>query len=179
MSRWPPAPSFVSGHANDQIGPHCQWLLASCPPAPEHFSLLPGHTLWRGWAARPAEGRNDVTNMPGALHQLVGSVTDTYTVVAEHPRPGDIRPSVWEVNGPGGERWFAKQHAGPKLHRREVDAYQKWTISLGADRAPELVASDAETRAVLVTGVPGGSLNMSTRFTVLTASRPSVRRKER
>ncbi len=100
-----------------------------------------------------------MTDMPSALHQLVGSVTDRYTVVAEHPRPGDIRPSVWEVNGPSGERWFAKQHAGPKLHRREVDAYQRWTISLGADRAPELVASDAETRAVLVTGVPGRSLN--------------------
>ncbi|MDT0467611.1 aminoglycoside phosphotransferase family protein [Streptomyces gibsoniae] len=97
--------------------------------------------------------------MPSALHQLVGSVTDTYTVVAEHPRPCNIRPSVWEVNGPGGERWVAKQHAGPKLHRREVDAYQKWTISLGADRAPELVASDTETRAVLVTGVPGRSLD--------------------
>lgn len=37
--------------------------------------------------------------MPSALHQLVESVTDTYTVVAEHPRPGDIRPSVWEVEG--------------------------------------------------------------------------------
>ncbi|CAM5677222.1 hypothetical protein SALBM311S_02121 [Streptomyces alboniger] len=51
--------------------------------------------------------------MPGALHELVESVTDTYTVVAEHPRPGTIRPSLWEVHAPGGRRWFVKQHAGP------------------------------------------------------------------
>ncbi|MFF0201851.1 phosphotransferase [Streptomyces sp. NPDC005017] len=97
--------------------------------------------------------------MPRALHQLVESVTGTYTVVAEHPRPGDIRPSLWEIDGLRGERWFAKQHVGPKLHRREVDAYQKWTVSLGADRAPELIASNAETRTVLVTAVPGLSLD--------------------
>ncbi len=45
-----------------------------------------------------------MTDMPSALHQLVESVTDTYTVVAEHPRPGDIRPSVWEVKAPGHDR---------------------------------------------------------------------------
>ncbi|MET7679017.1 aminoglycoside phosphotransferase family protein [Streptomyces sp. NPDC005423] len=97
--------------------------------------------------------------MPGALHQLVDSVTNAYTLVAERPRPGDSRPSVWEVNGPGGERWFAKQHAGPKLHRREVFAYRNWTVALGADRAPELVTADEETRTILVTAVPGCSLD--------------------
>ncbi|MER6086777.1 aminoglycoside phosphotransferase family protein [Streptomyces bluensis] len=96
--------------------------------------------------------------MPLALHQLVGSVTDTYTVVAEHPRTGS-RPSVWEIDGLHGARWFAKQHAGPKLHRREVDAYRKWTVCLGADHAPELVASDAKTHTVLVTAVPGRSMD--------------------
>ncbi|MFE7269387.1 aminoglycoside phosphotransferase family protein [Streptomyces sp. NPDC057623] len=97
--------------------------------------------------------------MPSALHHLMGSVTGTYTVVAEHPRPGGIRPSVWEIQGPGGERWFAKQHAGPKLHQREVHAYRKWTASLGADRAPELVASDTETCTLVVTAAPGRSLD--------------------
>ncbi|MEW2399996.1 aminoglycoside phosphotransferase family protein [Streptomyces sp. NPDC046862] len=97
--------------------------------------------------------------MPSALHQLVGSVTDTYIVVAEYSRPGVNRPSLWEVDGLHGARWFAKQHAGPKLHRREVDAYGKWTVALGADRAPELIASDVETCTVLVTAVPGRSLD--------------------
>jgi hypothetical protein len=86
-------------------------------------------------------------------------VTDTYTAVAEHPRPGDSRPSVWEVNGPGGERWFGKLHAGPKLHQREVSAYQKWTVTLGVDRAPGLVATDTRTRSILVTAVPGRDLD--------------------
>ncbi|MGW1614933.1 aminoglycoside phosphotransferase family protein [Streptomyces sp. NPDC002285] len=97
--------------------------------------------------------------MPNALHQLVESVTDTYAVVAERPRPGDIRPSVWEINGAGGERWFGKVHMGPKLHRREVTAYENWTVALGADRAPELVAADMPTRTVLVTAVPGHGLD--------------------
>lgn len=97
--------------------------------------------------------------MPSALHHLVESVTDTYTVVAEHPRPGDIRPSVWELNGPDGERWFGKLHAGPKLHHCEVTAYQKWTVAMDAGRAPELVAADTQTRTVLITAVPGSSLD--------------------
>ncbi|MFM9542580.1 phosphotransferase enzyme family protein [Streptomyces turgidiscabies] len=97
--------------------------------------------------------------MPSALHHLVESATDTYAVVAEHPRPGDIRPSVWEVKGPGGQRWFGKCHAGAKLHRREVTAYEKWTVALGADRAPELVSADTQTRTVLVTAVPGRGLD--------------------
>jgi hypothetical protein len=97
--------------------------------------------------------------MPSALHHLVESVTDTYTVVAEHPRPGDIRPSLWEINGPDGERWFGKLHAGPKFHHREVTAYQKWTVAMGAGRAPELVAADTQTRTVLITTVPGGGLD--------------------
>ncbi|MGW1006451.1 aminoglycoside phosphotransferase family protein [Streptomyces sp. NPDC002520] len=97
--------------------------------------------------------------MPDALHRLVGSVTDTYTVAREHPRPGDIRPSVWEIHAPGGERWFAKVHAGPKLHAREVNAYRKWTVSLKTGRAPELLASDAESRTVLLTAVAGHSLD--------------------
>ncbi|MEU6352887.1 aminoglycoside phosphotransferase family protein [Streptomyces sp. NPDC047072] len=97
--------------------------------------------------------------MPIALHRLVEAATDTYSVVAEHPRPGEVRPSLWEVNGPGGERWFGKIHAGPKLHRREVDAYQKWTVALGAGRAPELVAADTQTLTVLVTAVPGRGLD--------------------
>ncbi|MDX3066797.1 aminoglycoside phosphotransferase family protein [Streptomyces sp. ND04-05B] len=98
--------------------------------------------------------------MPSALHHLVESVTNTYTVVAEHPRPGDIRPSVWEIKGPEGEWWFGKVHAGPKLHRREVIAYQKWTVALGADRAPELVAADTQMRTILITAVPGRSLDI-------------------
>lgn len=100
-----------------------------------------------------------MTDMPSALHHLMASVTANYTVVAEHPRPGNTRPSVWEIQGLGGERWFVKQHAGPKLHQREVNAYRAWTPSLGADRAPELVAASTKARTVLVTAVPGRSLD--------------------
>lgn len=128
------------------------------PPRNRHAARPVHHLSWCGRAARRAKGRT-VTDMPSALHHLVESVTDTYTVVAEHPRPGDSRPSVWEINGPGGEWWFAKLHAGPKLHQREVNAYQKWTVALGVDRAPGLVAADTRTRSILVTGVPGRGLD--------------------
>lgn len=97
--------------------------------------------------------------LPEAFHGLMATVTDAYTVIAEHFRPDGLRASVWEIEGPDGSRWFAKQHAGPKLHRREVEAYQRWVGVLGPDRAPALIASDAEARTLLVTAVPGGSLD--------------------
>lgn len=97
--------------------------------------------------------------LPATFRRLLASVTDMYTVLAEHPRADSLRVSVWEIEGRDGSRWFAKQHAGPKLHRREVDAYRKWTGALGPDRAPSLVASDSEALTVLVTAVPGRSLD--------------------
>ncbi|MBZ3904516.1 aminoglycoside phosphotransferase family protein [Streptomyces griseiscabiei] len=100
-----------------------------------------------------------MTELPSALHQLVSSVTDTYTVLAEHPRPGHARASVWEIGGPHRERWYAKQHAGALPHRREVDAYRAWTTCLGTGRAPELVTYDTQTHTILLTAVPGRSLD--------------------
>ncbi|MBZ9641407.1 phosphotransferase enzyme family protein [Streptomyces sp. PSKA30] len=97
--------------------------------------------------------------MPAALRDLLVTVTDTYAVVAEHGRPDDMRPSVWEIEGLNGKRWFAKQHVGPRLHQREVDAYQQWTKALGSDRAPFLAAADSKERTVVVTAVPGSSLD--------------------
>ncbi|MET7713783.1 phosphotransferase [Streptomyces sp. NPDC005407] len=97
--------------------------------------------------------------MPAALRDLLATVTGTYTVVAEHARPDDMRPSVWEIEGPDGKRWFAKQHAGERLHQREVDAYRQWTRALGTDRAPFLAASNSKERTVVVTAVPGSSLD--------------------
>lgn len=97
--------------------------------------------------------------LPAMFHSLLSTVTDTHEVIAEHPRSDSLRTSVWELEAPDGTRWYAKQNAGPKLHRREVDAYTKWTAALGPDRTPTLVASDAETRTVLVTAVPGHSLD--------------------
>ncbi|MCX4666473.1 aminoglycoside phosphotransferase family protein [Streptomyces sp. NBC_01381] len=97
--------------------------------------------------------------MPMNLHSLMATVTDEYTVITEHSRPSDMRPSVWEVQGADGHRWFVKQHVGPKLHRREVDAYEKWTATLGAGRAPSLAAADSTERTIVVTGVPGVSLD--------------------
>ncbi|WP_172386619.1 phosphotransferase [Streptomyces sp. MNP-20] len=100
-----------------------------------------------------------MNTLPTAYRNLLSSVTDTYTVIAEHPRHDSLRSSVWEIEGPDGKRWFAKQNAGPKLHRREVDAYLHWITALGPDRAPTLAASDAATRTLLVTAVPGKSLD--------------------
>ncbi|MET9374871.1 aminoglycoside phosphotransferase family protein [Streptomyces sp. NPDC002992] len=98
--------------------------------------------------------------LPAALRDLLASVTDTCTVIAEHSRPGTRRASVWEIASPDGDaRWFAKQHADPRLHRREVVAYERWVRALGPDRAPTLVATDDQSLMILVTAVPGRSLD--------------------
>ncbi|MEV3857653.1 aminoglycoside phosphotransferase family protein [Streptomyces sp. NPDC050095] len=97
--------------------------------------------------------------LPEPLHRLVITVTDSYTVLTEHQRPSNMRPSVWEIQGPGQQRWFAKEHVGPKLHGREVDAYTNWTYLLGDGRAPQLAAADPATRTVVITAVPGHSLD--------------------
>ncbi|MBT2492970.1 phosphotransferase [Streptomyces sp. ISL-96] len=95
--------------------------------------------------------------MPETVHHLVASVTGRFRVVADHSSPGDGRPFVWEIESTSGRRWFAKQNPqGPKLHRREVHAYQHgWTAALGRDRAPVLRAVDDEARAIVITAVPG------------------------
>ncbi|CAM5677190.1 hypothetical protein SALBM311S_02120 [Streptomyces alboniger] len=46
-----------------------------------------------------------------------------------------------------------------RLHRREVDAYRKWTVSLGEGRTPDLTAAEAVSHTILVTAVPGHSLD--------------------
>ncbi|MFI2369948.1 phosphotransferase [Streptomyces sp. NPDC018833] len=97
--------------------------------------------------------------MPAALRDLLATVTDAYTVVAVHSRPDDLRPPVWEIEGPDSKRWFAKQHVGDRLHQREVNAYQQWTRALGTDRAPFLAASNSKGRVVVVTAIPGSSLD--------------------
>ncbi|MFF4509163.1 phosphotransferase enzyme family protein [Streptomyces sp. NPDC001401] len=94
--------------------------------------------------------------MPETVHRLVTSVTSDFRIVADHSSAGEGRPAVWEVEGSDGRRWFAKHNPGPKLYRREVDAYQRgWAAALGRDRAPSLAAFDGEARVIVTTSVPG------------------------
>ncbi|MCX5555381.1 aminoglycoside phosphotransferase family protein [Streptomyces sp. NBC_00038] len=94
--------------------------------------------------------------MPETVHRWVASVTNSFCIIADHSSAGDGRPDVWEVEGQDGRRWFAKRNPGPKLHRREVRAYQEgWTGALGKDRAPVLGAVDSDARAIVITAIPG------------------------
>ncbi|MEN8649095.1 phosphotransferase [Streptomyces sp. 21So2-11] len=98
--------------------------------------------------------------MPETVHRLVASVTRSFRIVADHSSAGDGRPVVWEVEGPDGHRWFAKLHSGPKMHRREVDAYQRgWTTALGTGRAATLMAVDGEAHAIVTTAVSGRTVH--------------------
>ncbi|WP_406303696.1 aminoglycoside phosphotransferase family protein [Streptomyces sp. NBC_00885] len=99
-----------------------------------------------------------MTDIPDRVRHLTASVAGDFHVIAEHSWPGPDRPGVWEVQGSDGKRWFVKRHAGPKGHRREVEAYQRWTAALGAGRAPTLAAADAEARAIVITRVAGRSV---------------------
>src|SRR2546425_663990 len=100
-----------------------------------------------------------MASLPDQLHQLALSQAESYTVITEHRRPSDMRPSVWEIEVPGQQRWFVKQHVGDKMHGREVDAYRNWTYLLGRNRPARLVAADAVTRSVIITALPGRSLD--------------------
>ncbi|MFJ8956510.1 phosphotransferase [Streptomyces sp. NPDC102381] len=100
-----------------------------------------------------------MSTLPEQLHQLVVSQTDSYTVVSEHRRPSDMRPSVWEIEVPGQQRWFVKQHVGDKLHGREVDFYTNWAHLLGPNRTARLVTADTASRSVVITALPGHSLD--------------------
>lgn len=99
-----------------------------------------------------------MTDIPARIEDLITTVAGTFELVAEHSWPGPDRPRVWEVRGIDGQRRFVKRHAGPKGHRREVEAYQRWTHWLGAGRAPTLVAADTEALAIVITPVAGRSV---------------------
>lgn len=99
-----------------------------------------------------------MTDISARIEDLITTVAGTFELVAEHSWPGPDRPRVWEVRGSDGQPWFVKRHAGPKGHRREVDAYLRWTHCLGAGRAPTLVAADTEARAIVITPVAGRSV---------------------
>ncbi|MFD9483364.1 aminoglycoside phosphotransferase family protein [Streptomyces sp. NPDC059991] len=94
--------------------------------------------------------------MPEAVHDLVTSVTGTFRVVADRSSPGTGRPRIWEVEGPHGCRWFAKQNPGPRLQQREATAYESgWPSLLGPGRAPLMAAHDPTAQALVITAVPG------------------------
>lgn len=99
-----------------------------------------------------------MTDIPARIEDLITTVAGTFELVAEHSWPGPDRPRVWEVRGSDGQRRFVKRHAGPKGHRREVEAYQRWTHCLGAGRAPTLVAADTKALAIVITPVAGRSV---------------------
>ncbi|MFF9980412.1 phosphotransferase [Streptomyces erythrochromogenes] len=100
-----------------------------------------------------------MTDIPARIEDLITTVAGTFELVAEHSWPGPDRPRVWEVRGSDGQRRFVKRHAGPQGHRREVEAYQRWTYCLGGGRAPTLVAADTEARAIVITPVAGRSMS--------------------
>lgn len=68
------------------------------------------------------------------------------------PRDGS---RVWEVTTEDEQHLYLKQHHTERFHSREVAAYQRWTPALGAGRAPRLLASDPDLRAILITALPG------------------------
>ncbi|MFF4429797.1 phosphotransferase [Streptomyces sp. NPDC001513] len=65
---------------------------------------------------------------------------------------------AWRADGAEDGEWYVKIHQNDRFHRREVDALRNWLFVLGAS-APRLATSDAQLRAVVLTGVGGRSLH--------------------
>ncbi|MFJ9566935.1 phosphotransferase enzyme family protein [Streptomyces fuscichromogenes] len=71
---------------------------------------------------------------------------------ASHPR-GNSR--VWRLDLPSGVRHFLKVSTRPVMYERETLALRHAVPALGAGRAPQLRASNADHLALLLTSVPG------------------------
>lgn len=65
------------------------------------------------------------------------------------------RSRVWELTGPGGDRWYVKVSPSVKFFTRETRAYRDVVPALGHGRAPQLLDSRPDDLALLLTAAPG------------------------
>jgi len=63
--------------------------------------------------------------------------------------------AVWEITDTAKDHWFVKCHPSSEFHEREVVAYRRWVTTLGAGRAPVLIAADASRLAIITSAIPG------------------------
>ncbi|MFE9339588.1 phosphotransferase [Streptomyces sp. NPDC007063] len=144
-----------------RAGPVCAaglWHLPSGHLEGPHERLLEAlvREAWEetGVAIDPATDHPPESSRPEAevrrfAEQAVGRIarwTDT-----SWAREGS---RVWRTQGAAGGTWYVKVHLNDRFHNREVSALRTWVPQLGV-AAPELVAADAQLRAVVVTAVPG------------------------
>ncbi|WP_416968073.1 phosphotransferase enzyme family protein [Streptomyces sp. 4F14] len=78
---------------------------------------------------------------------------------ASRPRT-DAR--VWKLTLPDGARFYLKLSPRPLMYERETLALRHAAPALGAGHAPRLRASNAQHLALLLTAVPGRSLEQQT-----------------
>ncbi|GGN46387.1 aminoglycoside phosphotransferase [Streptomyces fuscichromogenes] len=69
---------------------------------------------------------------------------------------------VWRLDLPSGVRRFLKVCPRPVMYERETLALRHAVPALGAGRAPQLRASNADHLALLLTAVPGRPLEQLT-----------------
>ncbi|MFG2479209.1 phosphotransferase [Streptomyces fagopyri] len=83
------------------------------------------------------------------------------SVTADTPHPRRTprgNPCVWVLRRPDGARFHLKVSPQPLAYERETLALRHAVPALGAGRAPQLRASNAEHLALLLTTVPGRPL---------------------
>ncbi|MEV7866639.1 aminoglycoside phosphotransferase family protein [Streptomyces sp. NPDC088124] len=135
---------------------------SGCPRLTVHFQL-PGDAI----AYNPAADR--LRLVPDATGPTCGSRPDAAVAAFAQRAVGAITEwtdtswrredsRVWRIRGTDGGTWYVKVHQNDKFHGREVRALRTWAGSLGA-AAPQLVATNAELRAVVVTALPGRPLH--------------------
>jgi Ser/Thr protein kinase RdoA (MazF antagonist) len=96
------------------------------------------------------------TSLPVHLHQWVARhVTgmDTAAVTDTSWPRGDSR--VWHVRTGHGSEVFVKLYPSIETFQREVKGCEHATRALAADEAPQLLASDPEGPAVILSALPG------------------------
>ncbi|MFI6687991.1 aminoglycoside phosphotransferase family protein [Streptomyces sp. NPDC050485] len=93
--------------------------------------------------------------MPKDVEALLGSITVNFSVLTQLRPPSQGRSDLWEAEDSRGQRLVAKRHRSSESLRRETHAYRRAVYSLGADRAPRLVASSDTAQTTVLTKLAG------------------------
>ncbi|MGF1430391.1 aminoglycoside phosphotransferase family protein [Kitasatospora sp. LaBMicrA B282] len=126
-------------------------------PQEEECSLV-GEFSSRRWWTGPL-GDDPVELLQAfLLESLLDDAVGRWQLVSVRSRDRTGAPSVWEVAGPAGHRWFAKRHWHTGRYRRETRAYDEFVPLLGAGRASRITRRVPEARLIVTRGLGGHPL---------------------
>jgi thiamine kinase-like enzyme len=89
-----------------------------------------------------------------AVHALARHTLGPITVTPWATLPAHVTAFVDQQ----GQQYLAKRHTAPNRYAQEVEAYSRWVLAIH-DRAPQLIATDAENLILLLTALSGTTVD--------------------